>query len=72
MSMGSSPWRAGEVAEVAIYRVKFIPPINRSSIEYRKKLEEQGTYVEVTGTMTLIRGKAFRGLDPLGLATLEG
>ena len=37
-----------------------------------KKIEEQCTYVEVTGTVTLIRGKAFRGLDPLGLATLEG
>ena len=34
--------------------------------------EEQCTYVEVTGTTTLIRGKGFRGLDPLGLATLEG
>ena len=33
---------------------------------------EQGTYVEATGTVILIRGKAFRGLGPLGLATLDG
>ena len=33
---------------------------------------EQDTYAEATGTAILIRGKAFRGLDPLGLATLEG
>ena len=26
----------------------------------------------MTGTVTLIRGKAFRGLDPLGFAALEG
>ena len=43
-----------------------------SSIKYWKKIEEQCTYAEATGTAILIRGKAFRGLDPLGLATLEG
>ena len=43
-----------------------------SSIKYWKKIEEQYTYAEATGTTILIRGKAFRGLDPLGLATLEG
>ena len=33
---------------------------------------EEDTYAEATGTAILIRGKAFHGLDPLGLATLEG
>ena len=33
---------------------------------------EQDTYAEATGTAILIRGKAFRGLGPLGLATLDG
>ena len=32
---------------------------------------EQDTYAEATGTAILIRGKAFRGLGPLGLATLD-
>lgn len=35
-------------------------------------MEEQDTYAEATGTAILIRGKAFRGLGPLGLATLDG
>ena len=35
-------------------------------------MEEQDTYAKATGTTILIRGKAFRGLGPLGLATLDG
>ena len=33
---------------------------------------EQDSYTEATGTAILIRGKAFRGLGPLGLAALDG
>ena len=35
-------------------------------------MEEQDTSAEAIGTAILIRGKAFRGLDPLGFATLDG
>ena len=68
--MGSSSWRAGEVAEVATLSSEIHSTIKQEF--NRISEEEQCTYVEVTGTATLIRGKAFRGLDPLGLATLEG
>ena len=70
-SMGSSPWRTGEVAEVATLSSEIHSTIKQEFNRISEE-EEQCTYVEVTGTMTLIRGKAFRGLDPLGLATLEG
>ena len=68
--MGSFSWRAGEVAEVATLSSEIHSTIKQKF--NRISEEEQCTYVEVTGTVTLIRGKAFRGLDPLSLATLEG
>ena len=45
--------------------------MNKNSLGYQEKLEDRYTYVEVTGMDILIRGRAFRGLGPLGLGALE-